>query len=75
MEISSKAFLATHIAEINAVMNMSRRSMLANSLSEVDLDEDEITVEDMEQAEEKDDDSKIMQMNEEELKKYQPIMF
>ena len=37
MEISSKAFLATHIAEINAVMNMSRRSMLANSLSEVDL--------------------------------------
>ncbi|KHC75738.1 hypothetical protein MGI_00305 [Candida albicans P75016] len=69
MEISSKAFLATHIAEINAVMNMSRRSMLANSLSEVDLDEDEITVEDMEQAEEKDDDSKIMQMNEEELKK------
>ena len=75
MEISSKAFLATHIAEINAVMNMSRRSMLANSLSEVDLDEDEITVEDMEQAEEKDDDSKIMQMNEEELKKYRPIMF
>ena len=49
--------------------------MLANSLSEVDLDEDEITVEDMEQAEEKDDDSKIMQMNEEELKKYQRIMF
>ena len=49
--------------------------MLANSLSEVDLDEDEITVEDMEQAEEKDDDSKIMQMNEEELKNIDPSCF
>ena len=70
MEISAKTFLATHIAEINSVMNISRRSMLANSLSEVDLDEDDITVEDMEQLEAKDDDDyKILQMNEEQIKR------
>lgn len=67
MEISSKTFLATHVAEINGVMNISRRSMLAHSLSEVDLDEDEITEEDMEQGE--DDDYKILRMSEEDLKK------
>lgn len=38
MEVSPKTFLATHIAEINSVMNISRRSMLAHSLSELDLD-------------------------------------
>lgn len=70
MEISAKTFLGTHIAEINSVMNISRRSMLANSLSEVDLDEDDITVEDMEQLEAKDDDdNKILTMNEEQIKR------
>ncbi|CUM63078.1 uncharacterized protein PRCAT00000643001 [Priceomyces carsonii] len=38
MEVSSKTFLATHIAEVNSVMNIRGRSMLAQSLSEVDLD-------------------------------------
>ncbi|RCK55878.1 Transcriptional activator ARO80 [Candida viswanathii] len=71
MEISPKTFLATHIAEINSVMSISRRSMLANSLSEVDLDEDDITVEDMEQLEVKDDDDyKMLQMNEEQIKRF-----
>lgn len=41
MELSPKTFLATHIAEINSVMNISRRSMLAHSLSELDLDDDD----------------------------------
>lgn len=41
MEVSATTFLATHIAEINLVMNISRRSMLAHSLAEVDLDVDE----------------------------------
>lgn len=50
MEVSPKTFLATHIAEINSVMNISRRSMLAHSLSELDLDncddeEDELLAE------------------------------
>lgn len=48
MEISAKTFLATHIAEINSVMNISRRSMLAHSLSEVDLEEDVVSEEMME---------------------------
>ncbi|ODV80359.1 uncharacterized protein CANTADRAFT_89915 [Suhomyces tanzawaensis NRRL Y-17324] len=67
MEISSKTFLASHIAEINSVMNISRRSMLAHSLSEVDLDEDEISEEDMENVE--DDDDRIMKMTEDDLKR------
>lgn len=66
MEISSNTFLATHIAEINSVMNISRRSMLASSLSEVDLDEDEITQEDLEEGE--DDDYKFLSLSEEDLK-------
>ncbi|KAG7661319.1 ARO80 [[Candida] subhashii] len=69
MEISSKTFLATHIAEINSVMDISRRSMLAHSLAEVDLDEDELTEEDVQEFEEMDEDAKIMKMTEEELKR------
>lgn len=67
MEISPKTFLATHIAEINSVMNISRRSMLAHSLAEVELDEDDVSVEQMEQAE--DVDEAILKMSEEELKR------
>lgn len=37
MELSSSTFVATHIAEINSVMNMKRRSMLSHSLAEIDL--------------------------------------
>lgn len=51
MELSLKTFLATHIAEINSVMNMSRRSMLSHSLAEVDLDHSDISEEDMEKRE------------------------
>lgn len=69
MEISSKTFLATHIAEINSVMDISRRSMLAHSLAEVDLDEDEITDAEVQEFEEEDEDAKIMKMSEEELKR------
>ncbi|KAI5961187.1 ARO80 [Candida pseudojiufengensis] len=60
MEISSKTLIATHIAEINSVMDISRRSMLAHSLSELDLNEDEI---------EEDIDEEIDFISEEELKK------
>ncbi|EGW34958.1 uncharacterized protein SPAPADRAFT_145658 [Spathaspora passalidarum NRRL Y-27907] len=69
MEISSKTFIATHTAEINSVMNIARRSMLAHSLSEVDLDEDEITEEDMEEVEEEDDDDRMLKMSEEDLRR------
>ncbi|RLV94284.1 Transcriptional activator ARO80 [Spathaspora sp. JA1] len=69
MEVSSKTFIATHIAEINSVMNIARRSMLAHSLSEVDLDEDEITEEYMEEVEEEDDDDKMLKMSEEDLRR------
>ncbi|CAN3375465.1 hypothetical protein DIURU_002341 [Diutina rugosa] len=67
MEISPKTFLATHLAEINSVMNISRRSMLAHSLAEVELDEDDVSVEQMEQSEDVDD--KIIKMTEEQLKR------
>lgn len=66
MEVSAKTFLATHIAEINSVMNISRRSMLAHSLSEVDLDEDDATEEEMD---DEDEDYKILNMSEEEIKR------
>lgn len=69
MEMSSKTLIATHIAEINSVMDISRRSMLAHSLSEIDLDEDEISEEDTEYGEDVDDDVNIMKMSEEELKR------
>ncbi|KAI5961729.1 ARO80 [Candida margitis] len=69
MEMSSKTLIATHIAEINSVMDISRRSMLAHSLSEIDLDEDEISEEDTEFGEDVDDDVNIMKMSEEELKR------
>lgn len=65
MEVSQKTFLATHIAEINSVMNISRRSMLAHSLAEVELDEEEISTEELEYHEV---DDRILKMNEEELK-------
>lgn len=48
MEHSSTTFLATHLAEINSVMNMKRRSMLGHSLAEVNLDTPDVTEEDME---------------------------
>lgn len=67
MELSSKTFLATHIAEINSVMNMSRRSMLAHLLAEVDLDHDEISEDDMEQRE--DNEYRVLNMSEEEQKR------
>ncbi|KAK6463164.1 hypothetical protein DFJ63DRAFT_318344 [Scheffersomyces coipomensis] len=67
MEMSSKTFLATHISEINSVMNISRRSMLGHSLSEVELDEDEISEEALEKEEDLDD--QMLNMNEEDQKK------
>ena len=67
MEISAKTFLATHIAEINSVINISRRSMLAHSLSEVDLEEDVVSEEMMENDE--DDDYKIVKMTDDDLKR------
>ncbi|KAI5961999.1 ARO80 [Candida theae] len=69
MEMSSKTLIATHIAEINSVMDISRRSMLAHSLSEIDLEEDEVSEEDVEYGEDVDDDFNIMKMSEEELKR------
>ncbi|CAK9438656.1 uncharacterized protein LODBEIA_P28800 [Lodderomyces beijingensis] len=70
MEMSNKVLIATHIAEINCVMDISRRSMLAHSLSEIEFEEDEITEEAMELVEEdEDDDYNIMKLSEEELKK------
>ncbi|KAI5955678.1 ARO80 [Candida jiufengensis] len=60
MEMSSKTLIATHIAEINSVMDISRRSMLAHSLSEIDLDADEI---------EEDFEEEIDFISEEELKR------
>ncbi|ODV97496.1 hypothetical protein PACTADRAFT_37052 [Pachysolen tannophilus NRRL Y-2460] len=41
MENSSRVFLACHISETHCAMNVSRRSMLSNSLSEIDLDTDD----------------------------------
>lgn len=67
MEISTRTFLATHIAEINSVMNISRRSMLGHSLSEVDIDDDEITEE--QEQDEEENEYKFLNMNEEELQK------
>lgn len=66
MEFSSKTFLSTHIAEINSVMNISRRLMLAHSLSEVDLDEDEVSEETMEETE---SDGKFLTLTEDEIKR------
>lgn len=53
MEVSSSTFVATHIAEINSVMNMKRRSMLSHSLAEIDLMSTDITEEEMERREER----------------------
>jgi hypothetical protein len=38
---STKIFVATHIAETNTAMNLGQRSMLAQSLSEIDLDNED----------------------------------
>lgn len=38
---STKIFVATHIAETNTAMNLGQRSMLAQSLSEVNLDNED----------------------------------
>ncbi|GEQ69597.1 hypothetical protein JCM33374_g3269 [Metschnikowia sp. JCM 33374] len=51
MELSSKTFLATHVAEINSVMNMKRRSMLSHSLAELDMDTEDISEAEMETRE------------------------
>lgn len=67
MEVSSKTFLATHVAEINSVMNMSRRSMLSASLADVELDKGTISENDMELRE--DNEYKVLNMTEEEQKK------
>lgn len=72
MELSSKTFLATHIAEINSVMNMSRRSMLSHLLAEVGLDHDEVTEEAMESRE--DNEYKVLHMSEEDQKRVPPEM-
>lgn len=62
MDISPKTFLATHISEINSVMNMNRRSMLSQSLSEVELDDTDVVGD-----ENYDDDSKLLDMNEDDI--------
>lgn len=67
MELSSKTFLATHIAEINSVMNMSRRSMLSHSLAEVLLELEEVSEEAMESRE--DNEYKVLHMSEEDQKR------
>lgn len=67
MEQSLKTFLATHVAETNSVMNMSRRSMLSHSLAEVDLDNADISEDDMEKRE--DNEHKVLNMLEEEQKR------
>lgn len=69
MELNSKTFLATHIAEINSVMNMSRRSMLGHSLAEVDLDHEAISEDDMELGEEKE--YTVLNMSEEDQRRLQ----
>lgn len=72
MEVSPKTFLATHVSEINSVMNISRRSMLSHSLSEIEIDDD------VEIDENFDDDDKVLDMDEEEIKEYslkQPLKF
>ncbi|KAH3673121.1 hypothetical protein WICMUC_003877 [Wickerhamomyces mucosus] len=38
IDSSTKIFVATHIAETHAAMNLGKRSMLAYSLAEIDLD-------------------------------------
>lgn len=67
MEVSSKTFLATHVAEMNSVMNMSRRSMLSASLADVELDHGTISEADMELRE--DNEYKVLNMTENEQKK------
>ncbi|KAF3985020.1 hypothetical protein FT663_05461 [Candidozyma haemuli var. vulneris] len=67
MEVSSKTFLATHVAEMNSVMNMSRRSMLGASLADVELDHEPISENDMEIRE--DNEYKVLNMTEDEQKK------
>lgn len=67
MEVSSKTFLATHIAEMNSVMNMSRRSMLGASLADVELDHEDISEVDMESRE--DNEYKVLKMTEDEQKR------
>ncbi|CAH6722890.1 transcriptional activator Aro80p [[Candida] jaroonii] len=72
MEVSPKTFLATHVSEINSVMNISRRSMLSHSLSEIEIDDDVNVDENF------DEDDKVLDMDEEEIKEYslqQPLKF
>ncbi|KAM9914305.1 hypothetical protein OXX69_000754 [Metschnikowia pulcherrima] len=62
MELSAKTFLATHVAEINSVMNMKRRSMLSHSLAELDMDTEEISETEMEKRE--DNEIKVLGLSE-----------
>lgn len=77
MEVSPKTFLATHISEINSVMNISRRSMLSHSLSELEMSDELADDTKNENGYEQDDDFKIQDMTEEEIKEYSnlPIKF
>lgn len=76
MEVSSSTFVATHIAEINSVMNMKRRSMLSHSLAEVDLMSTDITEEEMQIREERE--YNVTNVNEKEAGfglDYTPLIF
>lgn len=71
MDVSPKTFLATHTSEINGVMNISRRSMLSYSLSEVEIEDDSNNMSD------DDNDEQIIDMSEEEIreKSSEPLKF
>lgn len=75
MEISSCTFLATHIAEINSVMNMKRRSMLSHSLAEVDMLTYNISEAEMELQEEKEYNVNNKYRNQTKGLDYQPLPF
>lgn len=64
MDVSANTFLATHIAEINSVMNNGKRSMLMQSLSEIEIDSGDDDIEDSEQDTYEE---KVLNMNEADL--------
>lgn len=53
MDCSPNVFMATHVSEINSVTYMRRRSILAYSLAEVNLDTEDLSEEEMELKESK----------------------
>lgn len=75
MELSSCTFVATHIAEINSVMNMKRRSMLSHSLAEVDLMGNDVLVADMELLEESMYNGKSKRRSQEGVNEFHPLLF